>query len=173
MHHSADPTLTLRHGNIADAEADAIVNAWNRNFIPSWLLLPQGVSKALRERGGAEPFRQLRKHGILPLGGAVVTEAGSLNACWIVHVAALHAYWVASEASVARGYREAFRAAADVGAKMLASPLLGAGTGGLAPMRSLELLRAAWRARPTSLDCCQVWIHERRVFEEIRVTWCP
>jgi len=34
-----------------------IVNAWNRNSIPWWLLLPQGVSAAImREQMAVTPF---------------------------------------------------------------------------------------------------------------------
>ena len=35
-------------GDLLDQDVDVIVNAWNRNIIPRWLLLPQGVSKAIR-----------------------------------------------------------------------------------------------------------------------------
>ena len=38
-------------GDVARREVDAVVNAWNRNVIPAWLLLPQGVSKAIRKAG--------------------------------------------------------------------------------------------------------------------------
>ena len=34
--------LELVHDDIARRPVDAVVNAWNRNFIPHWLLLPQG-----------------------------------------------------------------------------------------------------------------------------------
>ncbi len=30
-------------GNILDQEVEAIVNSWNRNIIPSWLLLPLNI----------------------------------------------------------------------------------------------------------------------------------
>jgi O-acetyl-ADP-ribose deacetylase len=35
---------TLVQGDLLDQDVDVIVNAWNRNIIPWWLLLPQGVS---------------------------------------------------------------------------------------------------------------------------------
>lgn len=38
-------------GGLLDQDADAIVNAWNRNTIP-WRLLPRGVSGAIRQRAG-------------------------------------------------------------------------------------------------------------------------
>ncbi len=53
-------------------------NAWNRNIIPWWLLLPWGVSGAIKRRGGTGPFKELRRQGAIPLGGAVLTSAGKL-----------------------------------------------------------------------------------------------
>ncbi len=52
-----------------------MVNAWNRNVIPWWLLLPQGVSGAIKRCAGYGPFRELSRKGVLPLGGAVMTGA--------------------------------------------------------------------------------------------------
>ena len=43
-------------GDILDQEVDVIVNSWNRNLIPWWLLLPQGVSGAIKKRGGCAPI---------------------------------------------------------------------------------------------------------------------
>jgi O-acetyl-ADP-ribose deacetylase (regulator of RNase III) len=65
-------------GDLLDQDVDVIVNAWNRSIIPWWLLLPQGVSDAIKRRGGTGPFKELRKHGPIPLGGAVLTWAGRL-----------------------------------------------------------------------------------------------
>jgi hypothetical protein len=36
-------------GDLLDQPVDAIVNAWNRNIIPWWLLLPQGRSGAIND----------------------------------------------------------------------------------------------------------------------------
>ena len=70
--------VTVVEGDLLDQDVDVIVNAWNRNIIPWWLLLPQGVSGAIKKRGGTGPFKELRKHGAIPLGGAVLTSAGKL-----------------------------------------------------------------------------------------------
>ena len=69
--------VTVIQGDLLDQDVDVIVNAWNRNIIPWWLLLPQGVSGAIKKRGGTGPFKELRKHGPIPLGGAVLTSAGT------------------------------------------------------------------------------------------------
>lgn len=72
------PSVTVIEGDLLDQDVDVIVNAWNRNIIPWWLLLPQGVSGAIKKRGGTGPFKELAKHGPMPLGSAVLTSAGKL-----------------------------------------------------------------------------------------------
>ena len=46
-------------GDLLDQDVEVIVNAWNRNIIPWWLLLPQGVSGAIKRRGGTGPFKEV------------------------------------------------------------------------------------------------------------------
>ncbi|HET7720368.1 MAG TPA: hypothetical protein VFK43_10405, partial [Acidimicrobiales bacterium] len=69
--------ISVRDGDLVEvADVEAIVNAWNRNVVPWWLLYPSGVSKAVRRRAGVGPFRELARHGRMPLGAAVTTGAG-------------------------------------------------------------------------------------------------
>ena len=63
-------------GNILDQPTEVIVNSWNRNVIPWWLLLPQGVSGAIKKAGGTAPFKEVAKQGTIPLGEARLTSAG-------------------------------------------------------------------------------------------------
>jgi O-acetyl-ADP-ribose deacetylase (regulator of RNase III) len=123
-------------GDLLDQHVDVIVNAWNRNFIPWWLLLPQGVSGAIKRRGGLAPFRELRSFGILAAGAAVVTGAGRLPFRAIIHVAGLNALWRSSEEIVRRCVRNALTVAEDRGFAAVAMPLIGAGTGGLSQSRA-------------------------------------
>lgn len=117
-------------GNLLDQDVEVIVNAWNRNIFPHWILIPQGVSKAIRERSGSEPFRELRKYGILPLGSAVVTSAGRLPYKAIVHVAGIGFNWRSSEESVRKSVVSAIEKIRESGFESVAFPLIGAGTGG-------------------------------------------
>ena len=55
--------VTIVEGNLLDQDVDVIVNAWNRNIIPWWLLLPQGVSGAIKKRGGTGPFKEFGSMG--------------------------------------------------------------------------------------------------------------
>jgi len=120
-------------GDLLDQEVEVIVNAWNRNFIPWWLLLPQGVSAAIKKRAGVSPFQELRKFGVLPLGGAVVTGAGRLPYKAIIHVAGIGYNWRSSPKSIKQSIRSAVAVAQENGYRSLAIPLIGAGTGGGSP----------------------------------------
>ncbi|MEM9411074.1 MAG: macro domain-containing protein [Planctomycetota bacterium] len=118
------------HGDLLDQDVDVIVNAWNRNIIPWWLLLPQGVSGAIKQRGGYAPFRELGRLGPIPLGGAVITGAGKLPFQSIIHVAGISMWWRSTERSIRDSTRNAVALAAAHNFKSMAFPLIGAGTGG-------------------------------------------
>jgi O-acetyl-ADP-ribose deacetylase (regulator of RNase III) len=127
-------------GDLLDQDVDVIVNAWNRNIIPWWLLLPQGVSGAIKKQGGYAPFRELGKLGPIPLGGAVLTGAGWLPFKSIIHVAGISMWWRSSERSVRDSVRNAVALAADHDFSSIAFPLIGAGTGGSSAAKVLEIM---------------------------------
>jgi len=129
-------------GDLLEQPADVIVNAWNRNVIPWWLLIPQGVSAVIKRRGGLEPFRELRRMGPIPLGGAVLTGAGRLPYRGIIHVAGIDMLWRASEQSIRASVRSACALAADQCFTSLALPIIGAGSGGFNEARSLALIES-------------------------------
>ena len=122
--------ITVIEGDLLDQEVDVIVNAWNRNIIPWWLLLPQGVSGAIKRRGGKAPFREVGKHGPIPLGGAVLTSAGKLPCKGIIHVAGINMLWRASERSIRDSVKNAIQLAHEKEFQSIAFPLIGAGSGG-------------------------------------------
>ncbi|MEM6533149.1 MAG: macro domain-containing protein [Myxococcota bacterium] len=124
------PRVSVVVGDLLDQDVDAIVNAWNRNVLPWWLLIPQGVSRSIRRRAGLEPFRELRGKGVIPLGGAVVTGPGRLLTKGIIHVAGINLLWRSSESSIRQSVRSALRAASEHEFRSIALPLVGAGTGG-------------------------------------------
>jgi O-acetyl-ADP-ribose deacetylase len=122
--------LKIINGDLLDQDVDVIVNAWNRNIIPWWLLLPQGVSGAIKRRAGLAPFRELGKLGAIPLGGAVITSAGRLPFKAIIHVAGINMVWRSTERSIRGSVRNAIAIAKDKAFKSIAIPLIGAGSGG-------------------------------------------
>ena len=131
---------TVVYGDLLDQSVDAIVNPWNSNVIPWWLLLPQGVSDAIRKRAGSEAFRPLTTAGYLKPGTAVFAPAGKLPIKGIIHVAALTPYWTTSEAIVTSCIQNAIGIAAENNLTSLAFPLLGAGIGGMNPEVSRALI---------------------------------
>jgi O-acetyl-ADP-ribose deacetylase (regulator of RNase III) len=133
-------------GDLLDQAVEVIVNAWNRNIIPWWLLLPQGVSGAIKRRGGYAPFRELGKLGSIPLGGAVLTGAGRLPFKAIIHVAGINMLWRASEYSIRESTRNAIRLAAEAGHRSIAFPVIGAGSGGFKESAALSLMLETLRS---------------------------
>jgi O-acetyl-ADP-ribose deacetylase (regulator of RNase III) len=140
--------LTTVEGDLLDQDVDVIVNAWNRNIIPWWLLLPQGVSRAIKKRAGYGPFRELGKEGPIPLGGAVETCAGRLPHKAIIHVAGISMFWRSSERSIRGSVRNAMEIARGKGYRSIAFPLIGAGTGG----KSRDRVRAIMENELRGID---------------------
>lgn len=132
-------------GNLLEQDVEVIVNAWNRNLFPWWLLLPQGVSGEIKRRAGTAPFRELRQAGVLALGGAVLTGAGELPFRGIIHVAGIGLHWRASTRSIQMSVRNAIALASQNHFRSVAFPLVGAGTGAFQPAEVLRLMLATLR----------------------------
>jgi len=139
-------------GDLLDQPVEAIVNAWNRNIIPWWLLIPQGVSGAIKKRGGLAPFREVARHGPIPLGQAVATGAGRLPFKLIIHVAGINLLWRASERSIRDSVSNALQVARARGVRSLALPLIGAGSGGFDEDRVLSIMSAALEPERDDLE---------------------
>lgn len=133
-------TVNVIEGDLLDQDVEVLVNAWNRNFIPYFLLFPQGVSGALRRRAGTAPFRELMRYGLLSSGDAVMTSAGKLPHKGILHVAALTWYWTSSPEIVRKCAVNALRVLRENKIRSAAFPLIGAGTGGVKPEDSQRVL---------------------------------
>ncbi|MEI7638320.1 MAG: macro domain-containing protein [Syntrophus sp. (in: bacteria)] len=130
-------------GDLLDQHVDIIVNAWNRNMIPWWLLIPRGVSGAIKKRAGYKPFFELGKVGPIPLGGAVLTTAGKLNFQGIIHVAGINMLWCSTKYSIKQSVASAMRIVNEQQFKSVAFPIIGAGTGGFGEEGALLLMQEA------------------------------
>lgn len=127
------PVVEVVEGDLLDQEVEVIVNAWNRNIIPWWLILPKGVSLAIKRRSGATPFKEVYRAGSIALGGAVLTSAGKLPFKGIIHVAAINLLWRASARSIRDSVKNATRLAHGKGFASIAFPLIGVGSRGFGP----------------------------------------
>jgi O-acetyl-ADP-ribose deacetylase (regulator of RNase III) len=132
--------LQIISGDLLDQNVEVIVNAWNRNIIPWWLLLPGGVSGAIKRRGGIQPFRELAHLGPMPLGCARITGAGRLPFKAIIHVAGINMLWTASESSIHDSVKNAMTLVNERGFTSVAFPIVGAGHGGFNEDSALAIM---------------------------------
>ena len=132
--------VNVVEGDLLDQPVEVIVNAWNRNVIPWWLLLPQGVPGAIKRKASYQPFRELARHGPIPLGGAVTTSAGRLPYEAIIHVAGIDLLWRASAGSIAGSVRTAMAVAVRLQVRSVAFPILGAGSGGFDRAKAVRVM---------------------------------
>lgn len=144
------PALAVKHiqGDLLAQDVDALVNPWNRNFVPRWLLIPQGVSGQLKRRTGPQPWKDLAKAGTLAIGEAVVTDGGRDHRS-LIHVAGINAWWRATATSVRASTSNAVNAAIGHGFRSIAMSLIGSGHGSMSPATSAELIDLALTAIPT------------------------
>jgi len=134
--------ISIIDGDILDQKVDVIVNSWNRNIIPWWLLLPQGVSGVIKRKAGYKPFKELPKFKSIPLGGAVMTSAGKLKYKAIIHVAGINMLWRATEYSIKNSVINAIKLASQKNFNSIAFPIIGAGTGNFSETEALEIMKS-------------------------------
>lgn len=128
-------------GNLLHQPVEVIVNAWNRNYLPWWLLLPSGVSGAIKRKAGLQPFREVTKFGVMPLGHAVLTSAGKLAFRGIIHVAGINLLWRASEFSIRQSVKNAMHIVNQSQFASVAFPIIGSGSGGFKQSKALEIMQ--------------------------------
>jgi O-acetyl-ADP-ribose deacetylase (regulator of RNase III) len=133
----------IEYGDLIGQRVDVIVNSWNRNIIPWWLFLPQGVSGAIKKHAGIRPFQELAKAGPIPLGGAVLTSSGRLPCKGIIHVAGISMWWTASAHSIQDSVRSAMAIVNREGFASVAFPLIGGGVGSFDEDKVLQLMQEA------------------------------
>ena len=131
-------------GDLLKQDVEVIVNPWNRNIIPWWLLLPQGVSGAIKKYGGYEPFREIAKIGPMKLGSAHLTSAGKLPFKGIIHVAGINMFWVATEFSITQSVLNAMTIINETLFSSVAFPLIGSGSGNRKKEFSINIMLNAF-----------------------------
>ena len=160
-------SISVVEGDLLSQRVEVIVNTWNRNFIPWWLLLPQGVSGAIKRRGGGvKPFCELARYGVMQLGEAVLTNGGRLPFKGIIHVAGINLLWRASEYSIRASARNAMEIVTTQGFTSVAFPIIGAGSGSFPRERALEILRDELTRIETKAEVLIVRRHPERSHTE-------
>lgn len=144
--------ITYIYGDLLKQDVEVIVNPWNRNVIPWWLLLPQGVSGAIKQQGGRAPFIELAKLGPIPLGEARLTSSGNLNFKAIIHVAGINMLWFATKKSIHNSVISAMKLAEAHRFQSVAFPLIGAGSGNRGKVFSRTAMFGAFESITSSIQ---------------------
>lgn len=143
--------MKILTGDLLLQDVACIVNPWNMNLFPHWLLVPAGISGQLKKKAGPAPFRELGRHSWMRPGTAVLTSGGRLNKP-VIHVAGLNLLWRSTEDIVYRCMLSALALADEHGFSSMAVPLIGAGTGGLSEEQSLRGISAAAEASGSACE---------------------
>nr|NLI51255.1 O-acetyl-ADP-ribose deacetylase [Propionibacterium sp.] len=144
------PRIETVLGDITTQTVDAIVNAAN-----SSLLGGGGVDGAIHRAAGPgllEACRALRRERYpegLPVGDAVATSAFGLPSRWVIHAVGPNRHAGQTDpALLASAFTRSLDVAADLGARSVAIPAIGAGIYGWDAGQVADVAVAAVRAHP-------------------------
>ena len=140
--------LEVVEGDITALQVDAIANAANDH-----LWMGAGVAGALKRAGGEEIEREAVAKGPIPLGTALATGAGRLQAKHVLHGAVMGQDLRTSADLVRRTTKSCLELADELGARSLALPAFGTGVGGF-PLEECAaiMVEEARRYEPRSLE---------------------
>jgi O-acetyl-ADP-ribose deacetylase (regulator of RNase III) len=137
--------LEVYEGDITALAVDAIANAANDR-----LWMGAGVAGAIKRAGGEEIEREAVALGPIPLGEAVTTGAGRLEARHVIHGAVMGHDLTTSAALVARTTRRCLEVADELGAGSRALPAFGTGVGGFPLAECAEIMVRGTRGFETA-----------------------
>lgn len=136
-------------GDLLQQDVDVIVNPWNQNIIPWWLLRPHGVSGAIKRRAGIAPFQEVARFGKLSLGQAILTTAGELPYKGIIHVAAITSWGRSNKEIIKACVKNAIKIVVEHNFFAVAFPALGCGSGRMQEETVIPLIEETlWK-----IDC--------------------
>lgn len=142
--------FSVVQGDIAEQEADALVNAAGTS-----LRMGSGVAGALRRGAGPEINEEAMSKGPVDLGGVAVTDAYDLDAEYVIHAAAMPHYGdgKATAESIREATRNTLERADELGCVSLVTPALGCGVAGFDLREGAQLIAEEIEGyEPDSLD---------------------
>ena len=126
--------VTLRQGDLTEAQVDAIVNAANND-----LILGGGVAGAIRVKGGPAIQEECNRLGPIHVGEVAITGAGKLAARYVIHAASMRLGGRTGEQGLRDATRNALLCADEHGLSSIAFPAIGTGIAGF-PLERCALL---------------------------------
>ncbi|WP_436343690.1 macro domain-containing protein [Natronorubrum sp. FCH18a] len=119
--------FTVIQGDIANQEADALVNAAGTS-----LRMGSGVAGSLRRNANGPINQEAIEKGPVDLGDVAVTDAYDLEAEYVIHAAAMPHYGDgrATSESIRIATRKSLEKADELGCESIVIPILGTGAAG-------------------------------------------
>jgi O-acetyl-ADP-ribose deacetylase (regulator of RNase III) len=154
--------ISLKLGDIVDADVDAIVNAANTS-----LLGGGGVDGAIHRAAGPELLRECRELNGCETGRAKITGAGNLKARYVIHT--VGPVWIDGDHSepelLASCYTEACKLAFHHGCRTVAFPAISAGAYGypLGLCADVALRATACALEHYDLEPC-FWLYDTEAY---------
>ncbi len=127
--------LELIEGDITELDVEAIVNAANED-----LKLGSGVAGAIREKGGASIQEECDRIGHTPVGTAVLTNAGNLDAKHVIHAVGPRMGEGDEDRKLASAIRSSLAVADRHGLRSIALPAISTGVFGFPVDRCAKIL---------------------------------
>lgn len=127
--------LELIDGDITEMDVEAVVNAANEE-----LQLGSGVAGAIREKGGASIQEECDRIGGTPVGTAVITGGGNLEAAHVIHAVGPRMGEGDEDRKLASAVRASLALADRHGLRSLAMPAISTGVFGFPMDRCARIL---------------------------------
>ncbi|MBD3233420.1 MAG: Appr-1-p processing protein [candidate division Zixibacteria bacterium] len=117
--------IIIKEGDITQSNCDAIVNAANNH-----LWMGSGVAGAIKSRGGRAIEDEAISLAPIEVGDAAVTNAGKLEAKYVIHGAVMGQDLKTDEANIRRTTISCLTRAVELMVDSVAFPAFGTGVGG-------------------------------------------
>lgn len=118
--------IQVRRDDLVTAEVECVLRTVSSRMEPV-----TSLGRAVGAAAGADLEERIERMGELPVGGAVITPGGALQAAFMVHVVVQSDDEPVTAAGVRRAFLNGLRHACRLGVETLALPPLGTGAGNL------------------------------------------
>ena len=156
--------IELQKGDITKQNVDAIVNAANTQ-----LIMGGGVAGAIKISGGEIINQEAINKGPIPLGEAVVTNAGCLKARYVIHAASMHRGNIATSESIVNSVKNSLLRAEELNLRTIAFPAIGCGIAGFTHQNGAPLiLQTIQQFEARSLEKAIVILFSQQNYEQFK-----
>jgi O-acetyl-ADP-ribose deacetylase (regulator of RNase III) len=159
--------ILLTRGDIAQQDADAVVNAANNH-----LWMGAGVAGAIKRAGGREIEDEAVAKGPIPIGEAVVTGGGRLKARYVIHAAVMGRDLRTDADKIRQATENSLRRADELALKSIAFPALGTGVGGFSLEQCARImLDVVRRHGAASLERVVFVLYDQPAYQAFERMW--